>query len=55
MESGTVSFKIFTTYDFRLRNGFIERALEGIEAADGLAVPHTEDDSVCSTRETDAH
>jgi dihydropyrimidinase len=52
VESGTVSFKLFTTYSFGLRNGFIERIFEEIAAADGVAVLHTEDDDVCSVRET---
>lgn len=52
VDEGTVSFKIFTTYEFGLRNGFIERVFETIEEANGVAVLHTEDDDVCTTRET---
>lgn len=51
VDDGTVSFKIFTTYEFGLGNGFIERVFEAIDEADGVAVLHTEDDDVCSTRE----
>ena len=51
VESGIVSFKMFTTYDFGLSNGFIERVFEEIEATDSVAVLHTEDDTICSTRE----
>jgi len=52
VDGGTVSFKLFTTYDFGLRNGFIERVFEAIGEADGVAVLHTEDNGVCSTRES---
>ncbi|ERG97154.1 dihydroorotase family protein [Haloquadratum walsbyi] len=51
VDSGIVSFKLFTTYDFGLSNGFIERVFNKIEATDSVAVLHTEDDSICSTRE----
>jgi dihydropyrimidinase len=51
VDRGIVSFKVFTTYDFGLRNGFIERIFEEIAAADGVAVLHTEDDDVCTMRE----
>ena len=51
VDDGIVSFKIFTTYDFGLRNGFIEQVFEEIEETDAVAVLHTEDDAVCSTRE----
>lgn len=52
VDDGIVSFKIFTTYDFGLRNGFIERIFEEIAETDGVAVLHTEDDDVCSVRES---
>lgn len=52
VDDDIVSFKIFTTYDFGLRNGFIEQVFEEIEATDSVAVLHTEDDDVCSRRET---
>ena len=50
VDSGIVSFKMFTTYDFGLSNAFIERVFEEIEATDSVAVLHTEDDDICSTR-----
>ncbi|MDS0261145.1 amidohydrolase family protein [Haloarcula sp. S1CR25-12] len=52
VDGGIVSFKIFTTYDFGLRNGFIERVFEELAETGGVAVLHTEDDDVCSMRES---
>ena len=51
VEDGVVSFKVFTTYDFGLRNGFIERIFEKLSELDAVAVLHTEDDDVCTARE----
>jgi len=52
VDDGIVSFKIFTTYDFGLRNGFIERVFEALAETGGVAVLHTEDDDVCRMRES---
>jgi len=48
---GIVSFKLFTAYEFGLSNGFIERVLERVADLNAIAVVHTEDDSICTTRE----
>lgn len=50
VDDGITSFKLFTTYEFGLSNGFIEEVFERIAAADAVAVVHTEDDSVCTRR-----
>lgn len=50
VDEGITSFKLFTTYEFGLSNGFIEEVFERIAAADAVAVVHTEDDSVCTRR-----
>jgi len=48
---GVVSFKLFTTYEFGLGNGFIEQVFGELASLDAVAVLHTEDDAVCSARE----
>jgi dihydropyrimidinase len=50
VDAGITSFKLFTTYEFGLSNGFVEEALERIAAEDAVAVVHTEDDSICTRR-----
>lgn len=50
VEAGVTSFKLFTTYEFGLSNGFVEEAFERIADADAVAVVHTEDDSLCRRR-----
>jgi dihydropyrimidinase len=52
VNDGVVSFKLFTTYEFGLSNGFVERAFERIAEHDAVAVLHTEDDSTCTARTT---
>jgi dihydropyrimidinase len=47
VEAGVPTFKMFTAYEIGLSNGFMNRAMEHIAAADGVGVFHTEDDSVC--------
>jgi dihydropyrimidinase len=48
---GIVSFKLFTAYEFGLSNGFIQRVLDRLADLGAVAVVHTEDDSICTTRE----
>jgi len=50
VEEGVTSFKLFSTYEFGLSNGFMEEAFECIAAEDAVAVVHTEDDSLCERR-----
>jgi dihydropyrimidinase len=50
VEAGITSFKLFTTYEFGLSNGFVEEAFERIADEDAVAVVHTEDDSLCTRR-----
>jgi dihydropyrimidinase len=50
VERGVTSFKIFTTYEFGLSNGFVEEAMERIADTGAVLVIHTEDDSVCTRR-----
>ncbi len=59
VESGITSFKLYSTYDFGLSNGYARRVFEAVANEDGVAVGHTEDDSVCRAlteqlRENDA-
>jgi len=46
-DGGVTSFKLFTTYDVGVSNGFLDRVFEVIGDHDCVAVVHTEDDSVC--------
>jgi dihydropyrimidinase len=48
--AGVTSFKLFTTYEFGLSNGFIEEVFERIADEEAVAVVHTEDDSLCTRR-----
>jgi dihydropyrimidinase len=50
VETGVTSFKLFTTYEFGLSNGFVEEAFERIADQGAVAVVHTEDDSLCTRR-----
>jgi len=47
---GVTSFKMFTTYEHGLDNGFLDRLFPAIAKHDGVAVLHTEDDAVCEAR-----
>lgn len=49
VESGVTSFKMYTTYEFRLSNGFIREVLEELRELDAVGVAHTEDHSVCES------
>jgi dihydropyrimidinase len=49
IEAGVPTFKMFTAYEIGLSNGFMNRAMEHVAAADGVGVFHTEDDSVCQS------
>ncbi|WP_162994083.1 dihydroorotase [Halalkalicoccus subterraneus] len=49
VESGITSFKMYTTYEFGLSNGFIRAVLERLGELDAVGVAHTEDDSVCES------
>ena len=50
LESGVTSFKLFTTYEMGLDNGFMDRTFRELAAHDAVAVLHTEDDAVCTDR-----
>ncbi|ELY56313.1 D-hydantoinase [Natronococcus amylolyticus DSM 10524] len=49
VDLGITSFKMYTTYDFGLSNGFIREILEELREVDAVGVAHTEDDSVCES------
>lgn len=49
VEAGITSFKMYSTYEFGLSNGFIHEVFERLQELDAVAVAHTEDDSVCET------
>lgn len=49
VDEGITSFKMYTTYEFGLSNGFVHRVLDRIHELDAVGVMHTEDDSVCET------
>lgn len=49
VDSGLTSFKMYTTYEFGLSNGFIREVLERLRKLDAVGVAHTEDDSVCES------
>jgi len=51
VEAGIVSFKMFTAYEFGLRNGFIEQVMDELSDLGAIAVLHTEDTDVCGSRE----
>ncbi len=53
VDSGVVSFKIFTAYDRALGSGFIEQIFDRLADLDAVAVLHTEDHDLCSTREAE--
>ncbi|MFC7132335.1 MULTISPECIES: dihydroorotase [Salinibaculum] len=50
VSEGVTSFKMFTTYEIGLSNGFLDKLFEEIAEHDGIAVLHTEDDDVCEAR-----
>jgi dihydropyrimidinase len=50
VSEGVTSFKMFTTYEIGLRNGFLDELFEEIAEHDGVAVLHTEDTDVCDAR-----
>ena len=47
---GVTSFKMFTTYEIGLPNGFLEELFREIATHDAVAVLHTEDPDICQTR-----
>jgi dihydropyrimidinase len=49
VEAGITSFKMYTTYEFGLSNGFIREVLERLRELDAVGVAHTEDDTVCES------
>lgn len=49
VDAGITSFKMYTTYEFGLSNGFIREVLERLRELDAVGVAHTEDDSVCES------
>jgi dihydropyrimidinase len=50
IDAGVPTFKMFTTYEVGLSNGFMNRVIERIAEAGAVGVFHTEDDSVCADR-----
>ena len=50
ISQGVTSFKMFTTYEIGLPNGFLDELLREIASHDGVAVLHTEDPDICQTR-----
>lgn len=53
IDSGITSFKMYTTYEFGLSNGFIREVLERLQELDAVGVFHTEDNSVCESLTTE--
>jgi dihydropyrimidinase len=49
VEAGITSFKMYSTYEFGLSNGYIRKVFEKVRDLDAVAVAHTEDDSVCES------
>ncbi|PSP65443.1 allantoinase [Halobacteriales archaeon QH_8_64_26] len=49
VESGITSFKMYTTYEFGVSNGYIRRVFERLADLDAVGVAHTEDDTVCDS------
>lgn len=49
VDAGITSFKVYTTYEFGLSNGFIREVFERIGELDAVGIAHTEDDSVCES------
>jgi dihydropyrimidinase len=49
VEAGVTSFKMYTTYEFGLSNGFIREVFERLGELDAVGVAHTEDDTVCAS------
>jgi dihydropyrimidinase len=49
VDSGITSFKMYTTYDFGLSNGFLYEVFDRLSDLGAVGVVHTEDDSVCRT------
>lgn len=50
VDAGVPSFKMFTTYEMGLSNGFMNQVIERLAEAGGIGVFHTEDDSICAAR-----
>ena len=49
VESGITSFKMYTTYEFGVSNGYIRRVFERLADLNAVGVAHTEDDAVCDS------
>ena len=49
VEEGITSFKMYTTYEFGLSNGFIREVFERLSELDAVGVAHTEDHTVCES------
>lgn len=47
VDAGITSFKMYTTYDFGLSNGFLCKIFDRLSDLGAVGVMHTEDDSVC--------
>jgi len=50
LAEGVNSFKLFTAYEQRLSNGFIDKVFKRLSERDAIAVVHTEDQSVIDGR-----
>jgi len=50
VDAGITSFKMYSTYGMGVSYGFMERVFERLSDLGAVAVVHTEDDSVCTTR-----
>ena len=53
VDTGITSFKMYSTYEFGLSNGYIRKVFEKLRDLDAVAVAHTEDDSVCRSLTTE--
>ncbi|RQG98649.1 dihydroorotase [Natrarchaeobius oligotrophus] len=50
VDDGVTSFKLFTTYDWGVSNGFMGSVFDRLSELDAVAIVHTEDESVCAQR-----
>lgn len=48
VDKGITSFKMYSTYDFGLSNGYLCKVFDHLSDLGAVGVMHTEDDSVCS-------
>lgn len=50
VDAGVPSIKLFTAYEFGLRNGFMDRVFNALAELNAFAVLHSEDGTICDDR-----